>query len=124
MEELHDEVKCGAQKFSNCHTKAMSTSKSSASTLLAQVRRRLIRGKNGGDWLVPANYDGGQRVVLFQSVCRRYAVEAGRCNQSDQHGLDADCGFPRVWDAGRLHDVGGWLLPLARNGQCAHGMHS
>ena len=46
-----------------------------------------------------------------------------RHRQPDQHGLDAGRRVPRLRHAGRLHDAGGRLLPLARNRQRADGVH-
>ncbi len=53
---------------------------------------------------------------------RRRRAQGQRHRQPHQHRLDADCRVPRLRHAGRLHHAGSRFLPLARDGERAHGV--
>ena len=63
------------------------------------------------------------RHLLHEGSGGRHSGESSRHRQPGQHRMDADCRVSRLRHAGRLHDAGSRLLPLARNRQRADGMH-
>ena len=87
--------------------------------------RLLLTGKLMGVGLVLLFMVSHHRLVLYARVrAERYSRREGRrYREPDQHRLDAGRGVPGVRHAGRLHDARSRLLPLARDGQRADGMH-
>src|SRR6185312_12379655 len=91
---------------------------------MAPLRKSSITRETNWYWIIDSDDRVREsRVSRLQSAgCRSGSQRYGDC-ESNQHGLDADRRVPSLRDAGRLHDAGGRVLPLSRDGERIDGVH-